>query len=331
MNQAQLPWEAIPKENLASRQDIRDDKAEIRIGKSTYFVKLEKIKEYEGYNGRMVYEGIEELADSLDANGLTTPLTVRMEKDRSKHLIRGNRRIKAIEVLAQRYADRNEYDKFFEKFGWVECFFTDTNVSELDLVLDQFTSNDYKPFTPVENGRNVGILKSVFNLTHEEIAKKTGASRQTIDNWAKVDELPQETKDAINRGELSMNKALAELKKEKKEKMPKFSTIELPPDTRDEEQSSMGKGVGQTIALQKDRGLDAETQAAADEEKLFQANSEEQDMLNRQISNADSIQVKVKKLEAEHPKLVEDIQRLCEFIVNDLIKVREVLAKLQKN
>jgi len=135
---------------------------------------------------------IHELANSIEANGIIQPLIVRRKGDRYE-LIAGERRLRAARIanldqvpaIIQDYAD----DRLLE-IALVE------NIQREDL-------------NPIETAQALERLAREMNLSHEEIASRTGKDRTTITNLIRLLRLPQAVQLLLAERRLSMGHARA--------------------------------------------------------------------------------------------------------------------------
>jgi ParB family chromosome partitioning protein len=135
---------------------------------------------------------IQDLARSIEANGLIQPLIVRRKGERYE-LIAGERRLRAAQLagldavpaLIQDYAD----DRLLE-IALVE------NIQREDL-------------NPIETAQALDRLAREMNLSHEEIARRTGKDRTTITNLLRLLRLPSEIQLLLAERRLSMGHARA--------------------------------------------------------------------------------------------------------------------------
>ena len=135
---------------------------------------------------------IQELANSIQANGIIQPLIVRKTGDRYE-MIAGERRLRAARMAAltevpaiiQDYAD----DRLLE-IALVE------NIQREDL-------------NPIETAQALERLAREMNLSHEEIATRTGKDRTTITNLIRLLRLPEGVQLLLAERRLSMGHARA--------------------------------------------------------------------------------------------------------------------------
>jgi ParB family chromosome partitioning protein len=135
---------------------------------------------------------IRELANSIQANGVIQPLIVRQRGDHYE-LIAGERRLRAarlaelieVPVVVQNYADEQLLE-----VALVE------NIQREDL-------------NPIETAQALFRLNSEMNLSHEEIAIRTGKDRTTITNLIRLLRLPDAVQLLVAEKRLSMGHARA--------------------------------------------------------------------------------------------------------------------------
>jgi ParB family transcriptional regulator, chromosome partitioning protein len=135
---------------------------------------------------------LEELANSIETHGIIQPLLVR-RKGAAYELIAGERRLRAaklaglseVPAIVQDYAD----DRILE-VALIE------NIQREDL-------------NPMETAHALERLHIEMNLSHEEIAARTGKDRTTITNMIRLLRLPREVQLLVAERRLSMGHARA--------------------------------------------------------------------------------------------------------------------------
>jgi len=135
---------------------------------------------------------LQELAQSIESNGLIQPLIVRRKGARYE-LIAGERRLRAaqlagltdVPVVVQDYAE----DRLLE-IALIE------NIQREDL-------------NPIETAQALDRLAREMNLSHEEIGRRTGKDRTTITNLVRLLKLPSEIQLLLAERRLSMGHARA--------------------------------------------------------------------------------------------------------------------------
>jgi ParB family chromosome partitioning protein len=135
---------------------------------------------------------LEELANSIQTHGIIQPILVRRHGS-SYELIAGERRLRAaklaglveVPAIIQDYAD----DKILE-IALIE------NIQREDL-------------NPMETAQALERLHTEMNLSHEEIAARTGKDRTTITNMIRLLRLPRDVQLLVAERRLSMGHARA--------------------------------------------------------------------------------------------------------------------------
>ena len=131
-------------------------------------------------------EKLNELAESIKEQGITSPVLVRKRGDVFE-IIAGERRTRAakkaglefVPVIIKEYTDEQSLE-----IAIVE------NLQREDL-------------NPIEESHAYKALSVEFKLTHEQIAKKVGKNRATVTNSMRLLELPEEIVSMISAGQIS--------------------------------------------------------------------------------------------------------------------------------
>ena len=137
-------------------------------------------------------EALQELTESIKAQGIIQPLLVRQRADYYE-LIAGERRWRAAQLLglADVPAIVREAD--------------DNSVLELALIENLQREN----LNPIEEAQGYAELIQRFNLRQEDIAVKVGKSRAWIANALRLLKLPDEVRAFVREGRLSVGHAKA--------------------------------------------------------------------------------------------------------------------------
>jgi ParB family chromosome partitioning protein len=135
-------------------------------------------------------ERISELAESIRQQGILQPLVVR-RVDHGYELIIGERRFRA----AQRAG--------LDRVPVVVKEVTDAESLEMALV----ENIQREELTPIEEALAYRQLMEEFHLTQEEVANRVGKSRPVVTNLLRVLQLPEEIKEEVDRGNLSVGHA----------------------------------------------------------------------------------------------------------------------------
>ena len=144
---------------------------------------------------RLDGEGIDELAESIRAQGLVQPVVVRSAVEGGYELIAGERRWRAARVAGLATVPalvRDSDDRDALLLALVE------NVAREDL-------------SPVDEARAYAVLMDEFALGLGEVAEQVGRSKPTVSNRVRLLELPDDVLGLVERGQLSEGHARAVL------------------------------------------------------------------------------------------------------------------------
>lgn len=146
------------------------------------------------YQPRKTFDdkGISELAASIKEHGVITPIIVR-EVLKGYEIIAGERRWRASQL---------------------------SNLATIPAVVRKFTDQQVMEIALIENLQREDLnameialayqsLIDTFSLTQEELSVKVGKSRSHIANFLRLLQLPEEVKQYVSRGTLSMGHARA--------------------------------------------------------------------------------------------------------------------------
>src|SRR5574340_1237488 len=136
---------------------------------------------------------LKELSESIKERGVLQPIIVSRTGDGSFSLIAGERRwrasllagLKKIPALVKNVASKDALE-----IALIE------NIQREDL-------------NPIETAEAFSRLQQDFNMTQEELAEKVGKERATVANYLRLLKLPDEIKDMLYNGALSMGHARA--------------------------------------------------------------------------------------------------------------------------
>ncbi len=134
-----------------------------------------------------------ELKQSISANGLITPITVRPVGD-GFQLIAGERRLRAVRELG--YSSIPAY---------ILEVADDTRMLELALI----ENVQREDLNPIEEAQGYYQLIAECELTQEEVARRVGKDRVTIANSLRLLKLADPIKDSLRKGELAAGHARA--------------------------------------------------------------------------------------------------------------------------
>ncbi len=144
------------------------------------------------YQPRKVFdeEALKELSDSIKQHGVFQPIIVK-KSIKGYEIIAGERRVKASKMAG------------LETVPAIVREFDDTEMMEIAL-LENLQREDLNPFE--EANAYVKIMEAK-NLTHEELAKVLGKSQSYITNTVGLLRLPDDIKELVINGKLSMTHA----------------------------------------------------------------------------------------------------------------------------
>ena len=135
---------------------------------------------------------LEELAASIRSSGVVQPVLLR-RADARYQLVAGERRWRAARLAG---------------LTSVPAVIRDLSDGEaLELALTENLMRE--DLNPLEVARGYEILQQRFELTHEQIAERLGATRSNVSNTLRLLKLPSSVQEMIVDGQLSMGHARA--------------------------------------------------------------------------------------------------------------------------
>ncbi len=135
---------------------------------------------------------IEELAQSIQANGILQPLVVKPDGSNFE-LIAGERRLRAA-----------------KKAGLKEVPVIIKDVNEQDQLLLALIENlQREDINPIDEAEGYRKLIEEFTMNQTDVAKRVGKDRATVANAVRLLKLPDEIKNAIKNGSVSPGHARA--------------------------------------------------------------------------------------------------------------------------
>ena len=135
---------------------------------------------------------MQELAASIKSQGVLQPLLVRKD-DTGYELIAGERRLRA-----SKRAGLTQVPVVIKRI-------TDDKLLEMSLVENIQREN----LNPIEEAEAYHRLISQLNLTQDQASARVGKSRSAVANFLRLRQLPDQIKDSITEGALSMGHARA--------------------------------------------------------------------------------------------------------------------------
>jgi ParB family chromosome partitioning protein len=137
-------------------------------------------------------ERLQELSQSIQANGIIQPLVVRRHGERYQ-LVAGERRWRASKLAG------------LEQVPVIVQDLSDAQLLEVTLI-ENIQRED---LTPLEVAHAFDRLVRDLGLSHEEIAGRTGKDRSTITNTLRLLRLPADVQQLVSERRLSMGHARA--------------------------------------------------------------------------------------------------------------------------
>ncbi len=136
---------------------------------------------------------LQELADSIKAQGMVQPIVVRSVGDKSYEIIAGERRWRAAQL-----AGLAEVPVFIRE--------VDDQTAMAMALIENIQRDD---LNPLEEAVALHRLLDEFGLTHQEIANAVGKSRTTVTNLMRLLELAPEVKALVDERKMDMGHARA--------------------------------------------------------------------------------------------------------------------------
>jgi len=170
--------------NFPPDKELRDSLQELRIDEISP----------NPYQTRTVWneQELADLAESIRANGVIQPIIVRPSGSRYQ-LIAGERRFRAAQLASMTTIPaliRPASDKQLLEWSLVE------NIHRVDL-------------NPIERAKAYQDYLSTFSLTQAQGSERLGEDRSVIANYLRLLDLPQEIKQMLSDGQLTMGHARA--------------------------------------------------------------------------------------------------------------------------
>lgn len=139
----------------------------------------------------MTNEALEELAESIKAQGVMQPLVVRSIGGKKYEIIAGERRWRASQLA-----------------GLSEVPVIIKNVSDEAAIAMALIENiQREDLNPIEEAIALQRLQKEFDLTQQEVAKAVGKSRSTVANLLRLMSLKDDVKRLLEHGDLEMGHA----------------------------------------------------------------------------------------------------------------------------
>ena len=141
----------------------------------------------------MHQESLQDLADSISAQGVVQPIVVRSIDDGRYEIIAGERRWRASQLA-----------------GLHEIPAVVRAVEDRDAIAIALIENIQREnLNPLEEARALERLIREFEITHEQAAEAVGRSRAAVSNLLRLLDLEDAVKDMVQQGDLEMGHARA--------------------------------------------------------------------------------------------------------------------------
>jgi len=168
----------------------------------------------EGRNKRFDLGELEELANSIEANGVTEPIKVE-RKEGVNSLINGHRRVAACKLVKDRYKNKKIPLRHNFPITSLPSRVLSGNLSETDILVHMLISNDGKPFLPLEEAMMYKQLKEESEYTAQQIAKRIGKSVSHVSDRLAILNADDSVKEAVQDGSVTTSDAVTIVRKTK--------------------------------------------------------------------------------------------------------------------
>lgn len=140
-------------------------------------------------NARKLFEGIDELAESIKQDGLINPLEVKVIS-KGYEIISGERRYRAIKKLNWKY---------------IPCSIVETDNPAVRSMIENIQRED---LNSMELAEGIRLLIKQFNYSYSQIAKRLSKGKKYINDHIALLKLPQKLKDSVRMRNVSYTTAL---------------------------------------------------------------------------------------------------------------------------
>lgn len=139
----------------------------------------------------MHQEALQELADSIKAQGVMQPIVVRPIGDNKYEIIAGERRWRATQLAG---------------IDTIPAVIRDVN-DEAAIAMALIENIQREDLNPIEEAISLKRLQDEFELTHQEVADAVGKSRTGVTNLLRLLNLTDEVRMLLEHGDLEMGHA----------------------------------------------------------------------------------------------------------------------------
>ncbi|WMJ05049.1 ParB/RepB/Spo0J family partition protein [Aeromonas veronii] len=141
----------------------------------------------------MSQDALEELANSISAQGVIQPIVVRPLGEKSFEIIAGERRWRASQLA---------------RLEVVPCIVKDVP-DEAAVAIALIENIQREDLNAIEEAVALQRLLTEFELTHQQVAEAVGKSRTTVTNLLRLNQLNDDVKRFVEHGDLDMGHARA--------------------------------------------------------------------------------------------------------------------------
>ncbi|HDY83150.1 MAG: chromosome partitioning protein ParB [Gammaproteobacteria bacterium] len=138
-------------------------------------------------------ESLQELADSITAQGVMQPIMVRPISDRKYEIIAGERRWRATQLAG---------------LDIIPAVIRDVS-DETAIAMALIENIQREDLNPIEEAASLQRLQQEFELTQQEVASAIGKSRSTVANLLRLMTLREDVRRLVEHGDLEMGHARA--------------------------------------------------------------------------------------------------------------------------
>jgi len=138
-------------------------------------------------------ESLQELADSIKAQGVMQPIVVRPISDRKYEIIAGERRWRATQLAG---------------LDSIPAVVRDVS-DEAAIAMALIENIQREDLNPIEEAASLQRLQQEFELTQQEVATAVGKSRSTVANLLRLMTLQEDVRRLVEHGDLEMGHARA--------------------------------------------------------------------------------------------------------------------------
>ncbi|MDH5389264.1 MAG: ParB/RepB/Spo0J family partition protein [Gammaproteobacteria bacterium] len=138
-------------------------------------------------------EALQELADSIGAQGVVQPIVLRVAEGGRYEIVAGERRWRASQLAG------------LDKIPAVIKTFDDQTAAAVSLIENIQREN----LNPLEESTALLRLMNDFEMTHQEIADSVGRSRASVSNLLRLQDLNDDVKEMLSERSIEMGHARA--------------------------------------------------------------------------------------------------------------------------